>query len=210
MANTEQLMQYRILEATKHPWTLSKPLKHKIITVDPTRGTWKFDAADGLDQGAVLNGLPGIAGYAKAQIPKSRPEPLAPSPLDIPVTGQCWLLIRLDPIILNWQFAKKKVPVTLKHEDLQGDNIHLRHVYANDPVDHPGHEGVVENDGCKAVFFGVVSRKQNNGTQPIDLGSCYINLNVEFLQTVDGVEKRLQLIIDPDVPNDGGNGAFPP
>ncbi len=199
--------EFRILEATQYEWAPAHLIEHHVITVSavdhtkylkfaaPKQSTPKGAAADVCDMAKIAISLAG----------QPIEDRFMDSPLDIPLGQPCWLLIRLDPAV-NWQFAVGKVPCTLKEEDLRGDNIMLRHVYADGIK---GLEGAVQFDGCQTIFLGVVHRLGSDQTTSPNPGRCRMNLNIEFFQTSDdGRDLRLPLIVDPDVPNDGGQ-AYP-
>lgn len=131
----------------------------------------------------------------------------APSPYDIPVDRQCWVLLQLDPRIHNWQFTKDELGCTTKAA-ANKRNCGLRHVYAN-KMGAPGE--VVTDDGCQVLYFGVVRRGKNckppiPGKPPGEL----FNFHIEFLQTDGDGTKRLRVIFDPDIKNDSDNNTIPP
>ncbi|MCR5879193.1 nucleotide synthetase [Phenylobacterium sp. J367] len=123
------------------------------------------------------------------------------SPYDIMIERQSWVLVELDSRVANWQFTKGEFGCTTK-QDYGRDNFGLRHVYRdglgglNEPV---------TKDGCRFLFFGAARRDAGTEDNP---ASQYFNFHVEFLQTHPGekVERRLKVIFDPDV---GNNGGFP-
>lgn len=201
MGNNVANVGYNILEATAYPWPEAKIIKHVILTFeeDGTQNELRFQAVE-VSQCDAASDVANMSAYAIGQIGRSVPLPAVPSPLDIDVDRQCWLLIQLDPS-KNWQFTVDQVPCTLKEEDLYGNNIYLRHVYQDSKT---GEKGAVKRDGCKTIFFGVVQRGGENDCEKPEPGRCGINLNVEFIQDDGSITKKLKLIIDPDVPNDGG------
>lgn len=125
----------------------------------------------------------------------------ARSPYDIMIQKQSWVLVELDPRLTNWQFTKGELGCTTKGA-YEGDNFGLRHVYA----DRVGEVGkVVEKDHCRCLFFGVARRERGDEATP---ASQYFNFHVEFLQAFKGeaAVRRMKVIFDPDV---GNNGGFP-
>ena len=131
----------------------------------------------------------------------------APSPYDIIVKQQCWVLLQLDPRITNWQFTKDEPGCTTKSA-ANKRNCGLRHVYA-DKIGAPGE--VVTADGCQVLYFGVVRRGKNckppvSGKPPGEM----FNFHIEFLQTDGGETKRLPVIFDPDIKNDSDTNTIPP
>lgn len=111
------------------------------------------------------------------------------SPLDIYVGAPCYVVVELDPA-WNWQFRADGPAVTTK-EPYGDHNCCLRHVSANGdllPGAAPG------EDGCRIAFFSVTNRPKHSHP--------HFNYHVEFLMP-DG--RKVPLIIDPDVPNDGGS-----
>lgn len=128
----------------------------------------------------------------------------APSPFDIKVRRPCWVVVELDRKIEQWQFAPDEYGVTTKGESDR--NCSLRHVY-DDGVQAAGAR--IPRDGCRVLYFGVVARDAC-GTA---LAGELFNFHTEFLMEEDDdqgrpVKKRLNVIFDPDVKNDGGK--FPP
>lgn len=191
---------YNILEATAFPWPSPMIIKHVILTfkIDGD-GKLRFWVAE-ISESDTAEDLAGMSNYAASKVGTHVGSQFRESPLDIKVTQQCWLLIQLDPD-KNWQFTPGQVPCTLKEEDLYGRNIQLRHVFSKNGK---AIKGAVSDGGCQTIFFGVVQRGPVEGEVKPDPGRCGINLNVEFVQLDGTVAKKLQLIIDPDVPNDGG------
>lgn len=123
------------------------------------------------------------------------------SPYDIMIQRQSWVLVELDRKLKNWQFTTGELGCTTKG-DYGPDNFGLRHVYA----DGLGRVGdVVRKDGCRFLFFGVARRDWGDEATP---ASQYFNFHVEFLQAFkdETVLRRMKVIFDPDV---GNNGGFP-
>lgn len=206
---------HSILETTKFRWSEDKDVKHFVLTVlaSSTPDNLRFQALEVPPPGGTGTPPPhvgsvdemGAYAVSQADLPRPGGVGLLPSPLDLHgIKDQCWVLIRLDPAV-NWQFTVGEKPCTLKDEDLKGSNISLRHVFAGDSTVH---DGEVALDGCRTIFFGVVQRAKRTSSSTAGPASCFVNLNVEFLQSDSDGPKRLQIIVDPDVPNDGTDG-FP-
>lgn len=214
---------YGILEATSYKWEVSeKPIRHYILTVVPnappatpadTEGESSrmphlhFKAHGYSIDKHTARGVGSMTDHARTVLGTKVPRvSLIESPFDMKVQHQSWLLVQLDPE-LNWQFAKGEVPCTLKVQDLRGRNILLRHVYD----DGRDGEGVVLEDGCRTLFFAVVQRDKPDLSNAAEPWRCFVNFNVEFIQTDEDPvthqlkTTRLKLIIDPDVPNEGPN-----
>ena len=128
----------------------------------------------------------------------------APSPYDIGVASQCWIVLELEKEWTNWQFETGAFAVTTK-KDYQSDNHTLRCAY---PRKHPNGsdkpaDAAIPADGCRVAYFGVAKRGYPE--------SQFINIHTEFLQEApSGTEQhRLRVIFDPDVPNTGPD-AIPP
>ncbi|UAL08695.1 nucleotide synthetase [Caulobacter segnis] len=122
-----------------------------------------------------------------------------PSPFDIKVDRPCWVVVELDAKIANWQFAKGERGATTKAESDR--NCYLRHVY--DDGAQPAGERA-PRDRCRVLYFGVVARDAGGTSLAGDL----FNFHTEFRMEENGVEKRLNVIFDPDVKNEGTK--FPP
>jgi hypothetical protein len=125
------------------------------------------------------------------------------SPYNMPVLNQCWLLLELDPSVKNWQFEKGYHSVTSKHVADKYD-FSLVDVYSGNASHADGVVGgqrsYVKYDSCRVVFWGVARREYK--------GSRLFNIHTEFKQGSAATERRLKVVFDPDVPNDGNN-AFP-
>ena len=127
-----------------------------------------------------------------------------PSPFDIAVDRPCWVVVELDAGIENWQFAKDVYGVTNKTKSDR--NCWLRHVYGSgaQPAGEP-----IPDDKCRVLYFGVVARGEKDTPDASD----FFNFHTEFImKEFDDqkrpVEKRLNVIFDPDVKNEGTK--FPP
>lgn len=120
-----------------------------------------------------------------------------PSPFDIIITKQCWVVIEIDDKIENWQFAKCHHGVTTKFDSRR--DCYLRHIEGGD-VKAAGED--IKSDGCRVLYFGVFAR-DGNGT----LGASELfNFHTEFLTRNDAngeITKRLNVIFDPDIKNEG-------
>jgi hypothetical protein len=120
-----------------------------------------------------------------------------PSPFDIIITKQCWVVIEIDSKIENWQFAKENHGVTTKFDS--GRDCYLRHVEGGD-VQSAGE--YIKGDGCRVLYFGVFSRDGKGAPDASEL----FNFHTEFLtrDIANGeITKRLNVIFDPDIKNEG-------
>jgi hypothetical protein len=135
---------------------------------------------------------------------------VVPSPLDIDVKKQCWVVVQLSGKIDNWQFMKGDLGCTTKSPG-NDRNIKLRHIY-NDKIDPIGDVGgIVRDEKCKILCFGVRRRGRLNSTDPQNPGRDAFNFHIEFLpEKGDDKKKRLKVIFDPDVKNDSDNNPIPP
>ena len=109
-----------------------------------------------------------------------------PSPFDMIVSDPCFIVVELAPDVKNWQFETGTAALTTKDTATE-DNWGLVHAYA----DGRHSAGIATRDGCRVIYFGVAKRGAYQ--------SSFVNLHTEFLQ----LPKRLRVIFDPDVPNDG-------
>ncbi|ADG11734.1 hypothetical protein B7G68_16885 [Caulobacter segnis] len=127
------------------------------------------------------------------------------SPLDIAVTQQCWVVVELGSSFNNWQFTVDEYGCTTK-ADPSDRNVGLVHVYKDedDPLGDVG--GVVREDGCRVLYFGVRKRGLKNSTNSDNPGSDGFNFHIEFIQPTG----RTQTIVDPDVKNDSDTNPIPP
>lgn len=210
---------YSIADCEPKFQSQSHPIVHVMLTVLPKpifEETYNVSMpdleSDGLAFAAVsipnedaASDVEQMAGKALELIAKHRRRPEReslihdPSPLDIGVKKSCWLLVQLDPAI-NWQFTLGALPCDHKDAPSRCENTHLRHVYL---MGGEGHCGEVSNDGCQAFYFGVARRGPD--------AHCFMNFNIEFIHIdpKSGQKKRLKLIVDPDVKNDGGEDIDP-
>ena len=133
-------------------------------------------------------------------IPKAQPFVVDPTPYDIPVRQQCFVILELDRK-LKWQFAKGSSGITTK--DFHGtDNFGMTFLknklgssvlQFSDPLTEP----LITIDDCKLIYFRVGRRRGDNQL---------LNFHIEFEWGDD--RKFIQLIFDPSLPNDGG-ASFP-
>ncbi|MET0273022.1 MAG: nucleotide synthetase [Phenylobacterium sp.] len=136
-----------------------------------------------------------LAGLARGPRP-------GPSPYDIAIERQSWVIVELDPWLDNWQFGKDYLGITTKVAK-SGDNFGLQHVYPSKPDGTPGTiaHGNIKDEKCKVAYFGVARRAKGE--------SQYFNLHTDFLQPARPGSRsmhRMIVIFDPDV---GNNGGFP-
>lgn len=119
-----------------------------------------------------------------------------PGPIDILVENPCYVVIELDPNI-DWFFRTGGAGVTAK-QPYDQDNCDLMHVNGIGDVtaDAPNVQG------CRIVYFSVVHRKSGVDDRQ------HFNLHVEFPQAAG--YNSIEIIIDPDVPNNGGVFPFDP
>jgi hypothetical protein len=156
----------------------------------------------------VLKSVGEVEDYIKGIVPALPITPLKDiSPFDIIVNKQSWIVLQLDPSVKNWQFCIGEHGCTTKEERSEIRNWWLKHYYGKNGFDH----GVVSDNGCRILYFGVVKRGSAFVVDINNPPSELFNIHVEFVQVdkdkgVD-VEKRLKVIFDPDVSNDGG--SFP-
>jgi hypothetical protein len=157
--------------------------------------------AETVDQVSELASL-----LAKAQA--DYPEEPA-GPIDLPITDQCWVILELEKDI-NWRFSSTQPAVTTKapEEPLVnggvkkfGLNANLRYAYENGVVVDDPAKGPADVN-CRIVFFRVVGRAKGE----VQGMNFVVELYTVVAKGVAG--KVIPLIIDPDVPNDGGTG-FP-
>ncbi|WP_421738115.1 nucleotide synthetase [Caulobacter sp.] len=148
---------------------------------------------------SVVPDPPGeIESYAKkvaATVAFHSQSTLLPSPFDVLVTQQCWLMVELDRSA-NWQFTEGELGCTTKGKT-STNNFGLRHAYADGTLgelDEP-----VTKPGCRVVYFGV-ARRAAGRPGPGNPGSEFMNFHVQFL--ADNGE-RLSVIFDPDIKNEG-------
>jgi hypothetical protein len=142
---------------------------------------------------ALRAGAPPNGGQERQINPHTPPDVL-PTPIDVLVERPCYVVIELDRA-RQWQFRTHDVGVTTK-ADFGDDNCDLKHVNANGTVS--GAKPTA--DGCRIVYFRVQRRAADFERQGI-------NLHLELIQGFDALGKLLnsiEIIIDPDVPNNGG------
>jgi len=208
-------------------WKGSKPVHHFLLTIRTTAPHGDSMPKDGWPPGTVnfhavcqddpkkpvhVRGYKQMCDYAGNLAKQGGVRGLRSSltPIDLDVHEQCWLLIELDPDI-NWRFSSDYLACTTKEPEppckdqpdgpRSGFNVCLRYAYSDGTVVRFPQDA---NPGanCRFIFFGVVHRDDKKGQA--------FNLFVEFYQTDDNGKtwKVLPTVLDPDVPNDGGQG-FP-
>lgn len=182
---------------------------HVILTIDTTDPTQlRFSLAYPYDDPPDPR-LTSIEHYA-GEVAKAHPLILAVknpvSPYDVGVSEQCWVMVQLDPKLKNWQFTNGEFGCTTKAE-ANDHNCNLRHVYPNGDVSKPLER--VQRDGCRVLYLGVAKRDKPDPSNSA-LGSEFFNFHVEFIQQTPGApERRLKVIFDPDIKNEG-NHSIPP
>ncbi|MEO8114894.1 MAG: nucleotide synthetase [Phenylobacterium sp.] len=153
----------------------------------------------------VADGEVGLfdAYFLEVKAAKAKPDP---TPYDIGVTKQSWVIVELDPATTNWQFGKNNLAITTK-EKKPGHNFGLKHVYPSSRgADYPADQrpnpicvGTVKGDQCKVAYFGVARRIKDE--------SQGFNFHTDFLQPArygSSTIHRMLVIFDPDVGNTGG------
>lgn len=184
-----------------------KSIVHYMLDIEADNGAAGLELT--FQAKKITQGVPGpekITGYA-AEIAKSRggpPSQALPSPYDMEIGEQCWLLIQLNPLVKDWHFLPGGVGATTKAKE-NSRNCQLHHVYPDGKVKGPG-EALVD-DGCKVLYFGVVKRGPKSNAPSDNPPGDLFNFHVEFLQ--EGGKKRLKVIFDPDVKNNSEN-PIPP
>ncbi|USQ97369.1 nucleotide synthetase [Caulobacter sp. RL271] len=146
-----------------------------------------------------------IKNYVKHLATSPTPATIPPlvSPLDIPITQQCWVVVQLGDSVSNWRFSPEEYGCTTKAPS-NDRNICLIHAY-NDPDDELGDPGaVVRDSGCKLLYFGVRKRGPKNSGMPNPDRDGF-NFHIEFIKPAGPVK----VIFDPDVKNESEN-SIPP
>lgn len=136
------------------------------------------------------------------------------SPYDMWVNKQCIILVQLDKTLDKWQFSKEEHGCTTKKFHFGTRNWGLTHYYGNGNYGKMG--DTITGEDCRMLYFGVVKRGSGKSEDPVDRcnpSSELFNIHIEFKQTDtdsagNEIPKRLQVIFDPDVKNNGGK--FPP
>lgn len=180
------------------------PIRHYVLSVEQISGKLVFSASKINERGPARLDEVLELGRQLAQS-GSDPHGLQPSPLDMPVCKQCWVIVELDQEI-NWRFSPGRPAITSKgeeytHAKTKGHNLWLRHVHL-DGRDLPHVDpAAVGPNRCRIAFFAVSHRGHKDfGTDP----HHYVNLKVDFFQPgKDGVELVLPCVLDPDVGNEG-------
>ncbi|MDO8377998.1 nucleotide synthetase [Phenylobacterium sp.] len=106
---------------------------------------------------------------------------------DVLVDMPCFLVMELSPD-WDWQFRTQDVGVTSK-EDYNDDNCDLWHINPDGARSRRTPNG---ND-CRLVVFSAVRRQAQERQK--------FNLHIEVVQSPND---SVEIIIDPDVPNNGG------
>lgn len=118
-----------------------------------------------------------------------------PTPWNLPIpdkTGQCYVVLDLDPNWANWQFIGQGLTSKTPNN---GKDFGLGWVAetATNPWAGEVRGGPINQDGCKRIFFGVARRKAKET-------GCNMNFLIGFLQS----GMMMPVMYDPDVPNLGG------
>jgi hypothetical protein len=160
----------------------------------------------------VISGEDTIVDYADcmAKVDVDFLEEIVPSPLDIKVKEQCWVVVQLGASIRNFQFMPGGFGCSTKAIENKR-NVDLVHAYKD--VDKPiGKAGeAVSGDGCRLLYFGVRKRGLKSSVDPANPGSDGFNFHIEIVhKRGTNLEMRLPLIFDPDVKNDSDTNPIPP
>jgi hypothetical protein len=131
--------------------------------------------------------------------PTKRPKPIIPaSPYDMPVQFQCWVVVQLDPALDGWQFVPGDRAAIVKDSPSIDDNINLKHVEANGDIGNAGFN--VKRDKCQVFYFGVKTRGKHDTPE----AHSFLTIITEYVTDLGtNLERRLSVIFDPDVPDDG-------
>jgi len=189
-----QRPEYNVPPGTILPWQ-PKGLRHVLLTID-------IDSTAALPgnrmkyKAELIKDTPdnGVIAYVKAlaKNPTRRVPPLIGGQFDIGVDRPSYLVVELDHN-WNWQFSMGKYGCTMK-DSYPDDNFGLRHIYPDDIS-----EDVISKDGCKILFFCVRHRLGGAANS--------FNFNVDVIDDPDDLinTKRLTIIYDPDIKNDGSD-----
>lgn len=120
-----------------------------------------------------------------------KPSPDAPRALGIPVDAPANVVVVLDTDTA-WRFRKGKPAITAKGD--YGDSN-----WGSWHVDEDGEPVDTFPAGCKIAYFSVVNRPSAPHPQAIQSFNFHLELQQEDLRWVE-------IIIDPDVPEVGGEG----
>lgn len=195
-------------EPTYNPAEKFEPQKilHYVLSIEaaasstpnsgPTLGELKFVL---LPVGGITHAPADILTYAKTLDLKRDlgHSMVSTSPYDIDVREQVILAIELDNRI-NWQFTEGTYAVTTR-AFYGKSNFGLHNVYPKDSANGANtveFDDVICRSGCRLVYFSIFSRRGDQMLQKF-------NFHVEFLQSAGAVSKRLVVIIDPDIKNEG-------
>lgn len=210
-----------IPETTTIRWEGKKPIRHFVFSLRqsknknirknhlPQHSLVLFKEDHTPNPKVTANTADDVIPFAKSLAARTTPLPDKDAgPIDLPITEQCWVVLELEDDI-NWRFSSTQPAVTTKAPETPlapnkiGLNANLRYVYDDDAhtvVDDPakGPEGA----NCRIVYFRVVGRAKDKVQG--------MNFVVELYPVADKngvvVGKVIPLIIDPDVPNEGGPG----
>lgn len=172
---------------TRYTYNRTRPEGERVV---PNPGSHVMHGAD-IDAfiAARVKGRP--LPPADAVYRQAGDDPAQERPINIFVSEQCWLVIELDPWE-TWQFTPGAPGITTP-TDHKDDNWGLMHVMSDGTIaDGKGPTG----DGCRLIYFGVNARRTNEHQRFI----CNIDLSGVGLT---------DLLVDPDIPNDGGRFPFP-
>jgi hypothetical protein len=129
-------------------------------------------------------------------------DPILRTPFDLNVNRPSYVVFELESSH-NWQFQKGGAGLSNKGS-IKYDNCDLVHAWAEGTGANMQvyfRADAVPVDNCRVVYFSVLRRAAHEG-QPV-------NLHLEFIQDAGANEKRLILIADPDIKNDGSQ-PYPP
>ena len=117
----------------------------------------------------------------------------SPTPWDIPVYQQSYVLVVLDPAIRNWSFWREGI------ESKGADEAYDFEPFWLEPGDTAPRSGPIPaKSRCRVLYFSV-GRRGHKAKHGVDF---FVKI-----RHPDGV-REMPMIFDPDVPNEG-NGIFP-
>ena len=184
-------------ERGKLPRTKIKPWEPKEIILAVLSMKWEpgEDLRFGISHLEHIDGDNVVAEAVRVADPRwTPPAPFGrPTPWDIPVRQQCYVLAVLDPKIRNWSFWGEGI------ESKGADHAYDFEPFWLEPGDKAPRSGAIpEQSRCRVLYFAIGRRgaKASHG----------VNYFVK-IRDPDGV-REMPLIFDPDVPNEG-NGIFP-
>lgn len=233
------LPEYYIPEETGYEWGMNKKIVHFIISARPytdnERERERKHPDDdsnssnvGLPENSIIfgatrkvrdNDADKVEDICREAIAIANERSVIPpsefTPIDISYSEQCWIVVELDHRI-NWQFSRGDVACTQKVTNIgpeSGDNFYLRHVCLGPDGEYYCHPTVVREE-CRVLFFGMAFRKKANKHEIPNPGGFPMNFRVEFYQDLGKESDRpcriLQIVLDPDVGNDGNEQIPPP